>query len=62
MTATEIQAKVLSLDMAHLTQDDIKWLHDLKAEAIKGWAAQALAELKTEHEAQTSMWGQKRGN
>jgi hypothetical protein len=37
---------VLKLDLANLTADQIKYLHDLKAEAIKGWAARALIELK----------------
>ena len=40
--------QVLMLDLANLTYDQLQWLHDLKAQAIKGWAKEMLADLKGE--------------
>lgn len=39
---------ILTLDLANLTADQFKYLHDLKVQAIKGWASAALTQLKRE--------------
>lgn len=41
-------AKVLTLDLGHLTREQVQYLHDLKAEAIKGWAEKELNRLRME--------------
>ena len=46
MTSNEITQRVLTLDLQNLSMEQIQYLHDLKAQAIKGWAAAALNQLK----------------
>ena len=39
-------ASVLTMNLGKLTPEEIKYLHDLKAQAIKGWAREMLIQLK----------------